>query len=115
MFTPQLGEQLLEFRKERDWEQFHTPKELAIALVLEASELLEMFQWKRDHELLELSGGPKQELLLEEVADIATYLFYLCHDLGIDLNAAVGSKLTKNRIKYPADKVRGCAKKYSEY
>ena len=64
MFAPELGQRLLEFRRERDWEQFHTPKELAIALVLEASELLEMFQWKRDHELLELSSGPKQELEL---------------------------------------------------
>jgi NTP pyrophosphatase (non-canonical NTP hydrolase) len=115
MFTPELRQRLLEFRKERDWEQFHTPKELAIALVLESSELLETFQWKKDQEVTELLRGPNKELLLEEVADIAAYLFYLCHDLGIDLNAAVGSKLTKNRSKYPADKVRGCAKKYSEY
>jgi len=115
MFNPELCERLLEFRKERDWEQFHTPKELAIALVLEVSELLETFQWKNDQEVLELLRGPSRERLLEEVADIATYLFYLCHDLGIDLNSAVDSKLTKNEIKYPVDKVRGCAKKYNQY
>lgn len=115
MFTPELSKQLLIFRQERDWEQFHTTKELAIALVLESSELLETLQWKKDQEVSELLRGPSREFLLEEVADIAMYLFYLCHDLGIDLNAVVGSKLTKNIIKYPANKVRGRAKKYSEY
>ena len=115
MLNPELCERLLGFRKERDWERFHTPKELAIALVLEVSELLETFQWKNDQEVLELLRGPSREHLLEEVSDIATYLFYLCHDLGIDLNSAVNSKLRKNEIKYPADKVRGSAKKYNGY
>ena len=115
MLKPELCQQLLDFRRVRDWEQFHTPKELAIALLLECSELLEVFQWKRDDEVSQLINGASRNRLLEEVADIAAYLFYLCHDLGLDLNDAINLKLRKNEARYPVDKVRGCAKKYNQY
>ena len=116
MLKLELCRRLLDFRRVRDWEQFRTPKELAIALLLECSELLEVFQWKKDDEVSQLRmNGASRDRVLEEVADIAAYLFYLCHDLGLDMNEAVDLKLRKNEIRYPADKVRGCAKKYDQY
>lgn len=105
---------LLEFRRKRDWEQFHKPKELASALTIEASELQEVFQWKTDDEVRDLLTSSSREKALDEVADVAIVLSYLCHDLDIDLNAAVLSKLKKNEAKYPVDKSYGNAKKYDE-
>jgi NTP pyrophosphatase (non-canonical NTP hydrolase) len=115
MINESLVQRLLEFRRVREWEQFHTPKDLAISLVLEASELLELFQWKKDAELPGLLEGPLAERLKEEVADIAILLSYLCHDLRIDLNSAIEAKVLKNGEKYPVAKVRGSARKYNEY
>ncbi|MBX3348010.1 MAG: nucleotide pyrophosphohydrolase [Nitrospira sp.] len=105
---------LLEFRRQRNWEQFHKPKELAAALTVEASELLELFQWKSHEEVARLLDSAKRERVAEEIADIAILLSYLCHDIGIDVNAAVLSKLRKNEAKYPVDKAYGNAKKYDE-
>jgi NTP pyrophosphatase (non-canonical NTP hydrolase) len=105
---------LLEFRRKRNWEQFHTPKELAAALTIEASELLETFQWKTDEEVATLLNSPSRENVLDEIADVAIVLSYLCHDLGVDLDAAVRSKLKKNEAKYPIAKSYGNAKKYDE-
>jgi len=105
---------LLEFRIKRNWEQFHKPKELASALTIEASELQEVFQWKTDEEIKHLLASSSREKVLDEVADVAIILSYLCHDLSIDLNAAVLSKLQKNEVKYPVDKSYGSAKKYDE-
>lgn len=105
---------LLDFRRKRNWEQFHTPKELASALTIEASELQEAFQWKTDEEVRTLLDSSSREKVLDEVADVAIVLSYLCHDLGIDLNAAVLSTLKKNDVKYPVDKSYGNAKKYDE-
>jgi NTP pyrophosphatase (non-canonical NTP hydrolase) len=105
---------LLEFRSKRNWEQFHKPKELASALTIEASELQEVFQWKTDEEIRHLLASSFREKVLDEVADVAIVLSYLCHDLSIDLNAAVLSKLQKNEVKYPVDKSYGSAKKYNE-
>ena len=105
---------LLEFRHKRNWEQFHKPKELAAALSIEASELQEVFQWKTEEEVARLLSSPSREKVLDEIADIAIVLSYLCHDLGIDLNAAVLSKLNKNEAKYPVEKSYGNAKKYDE-
>lgn len=105
---------LLEFRSKRNWEQFHKPKELASALTIEASELQEVFQWKTDEEIRHLLASSSREKVLDEVADVAIILSYLCHDLSIDLNAAVLSKLQKNEVKYPVDKSYGSAKKYDE-
>ncbi len=111
MLTNDLMQELLAFRAERDWEQFHTPRNLAISLSLEANEVLELFQWR------DLQGDAVQEVLprlQDEVADVAVYLAYLCHDLGIDLDAAIRSKLAKNRAKYPVELAKGSAKKYTE-
>ena len=105
---------LLEFRRKRNWEQFHTPKELAAALAIEASELLEVFQWKADKEVAHLLASPARERVTDEIADVAIVLSYLCHDLGIDLDAAVLAKLRKNEAKYPVEKAFGNAKKYDE-
>ncbi|MBX3325865.1 MAG: nucleotide pyrophosphohydrolase [Nitrospira sp.] len=105
---------LLEFRHKRNWEQFHRPKELAGALTIEASELQEVFQWKTDEEVRALLSSSSREKVLDEVADVAIVLSYLCHDLNIDLNAAVLSKLQKNEVKYPLCKSYDTAKKYDE-
>lgn len=105
---------LLEFRNKRNWEQFHRPKELASALTIEASELQEVFQWKTDEEVRALLSSSSREKVLDEVADVAIILSYLCHDLNIDLNAAVLSKLQKNEVKYPLSKSYDTAKKYDE-
>ena len=103
-----LFPELLEFRSERDWEQFHLPKELASAVSIEAAELLEVFLWrekepadqvKQDHE--------RMSMIRDEIADILIYLLFLGCDLGIDLADAIKQKLEKNRIKYPKNEYRG--------
>ena len=106
--------ELLEFRQKRNWEQFHKPKDLAICLSVEAAELLEIFQWKSDEDVTGLIASESKQRIEEEVADVAIVLSYLCHDLGIDLHAAVRSKLEKNEAKYPVRKAYGSSKKYSE-
>lgn len=106
-----LLDQLLAFRKERDWEQFHTPKNLSAALAVEVAELLECFQWAKDGELSELVVR-ERTAIEDEVADIAILFSYLCHDLNIELDAAVRLKLEKNRQKYPVSLARGTATKY---
>jgi NTP pyrophosphatase (non-canonical NTP hydrolase) len=115
MISEDLKKKLLEFRKKRDWEKFHKPKDLAVSLVIEASELLENFQWKTDKEVSEMMKGESFKKVEEEIADIAIYLTYLCNDLDIDVEDVVSNKLEKNRKKYPSEKVRGSAKKYNEY
>ena len=105
---------LLEFRRKRNWEQFHRPKKLAAALIVEASELLEVFQWKTDEEVSRQLEGKLRERVLDEIADVTIMLSYLCHDLGIDLDAAVLSKVQKNEAKYPVDKAYANARKYDE-
>lgn len=107
-------ERLLKFRKERDWEQFHRPKELAISIVLEAAELLEEFQWKTDKEIKKYLNEGGLENVKEEVADIAIYLLLLSNDLRIDLLDAIREKLKKNEKKYPVEKAKGSAKKYNK-
>lgn len=115
MLTEDLLKRLIEFRKERDWEQFHNPKDLAISLSIEAAELLELFQWRSVTEIENQFEGEKRIRLEEELADVAIYLSYLCHDLEVDLAAAICSKIKKNAQKYPIDKVKGRADKYSDY
>ena len=110
----ELRERLREFARERDWDQFHTPKNLSMALIAEAAELVEHFQWvdgDTSH-LLEERLRPSVE---EELADIFIYLVRIADKLGIDLYCAAARKLVINAAKYPADKVRGSAKKYTEY
>lgn len=105
---------LLEFRRNRNWEQFHKPKELAAALTIEASELLEIFQWKSHDEVAHLIKSSSRDRVSDEIADVAIILSYLCHDLGIDLDAAMMSKLKKNEAKYPVENSYGSAQKYNE-
>ncbi|EGL56003.1 MULTISPECIES: nucleotide pyrophosphohydrolase [Methylophaga] len=115
MIETELLKQLIEFRRERDWEQFHNPKDVAISLSIEASELLEWFQWKTAEQVQQRLASEKREELEDEIADVAVYLAYLCHDLNIDLNQAIKNKMQKNAAKYPRDKVKGRNDKYDEY
>ncbi|HMU63971.1 MAG TPA: nucleotide pyrophosphohydrolase [Nitrosomonas sp.] len=103
----QLTEILLKFRDERDWAQFHNAKDLALALNIEAAELLEVFLWK----------APEQaniESVKEELADVLTFALLLSEKYGLDVKQIVLEKLEKNALKYPVDKSKGSAKKYTE-
>jgi NTP pyrophosphatase (non-canonical NTP hydrolase) len=110
----QLRDLVRQFVEERDWDQFHTPKNLASALSVEAAELLEHFQWLKDGRAEEL-GAAKLGEVRHEMADVLVYLVRLADKLDVDLMAAVQEKMVLNREKYPADKVRGDARKYHEY
>jgi dCTP diphosphatase len=101
------------FRDERDWMQFHDPKNMAVSVVLEASELLEHFQWKTKEEVKKYIKTNKDEIR-DEIADVAMYLFELADNLGIDLIKAMEQKLDKNSKKYPIAKAKGSAKKYTD-
>jgi dCTP diphosphatase len=109
----ELRDALRRFAAERDWEQFHTPKNLAIALSVEASELLERFQWLTDAESQSLDPT-RLAKVREEIADVLLYLVRLADRLGIDPFAAARDKLVVNATKYPADKARGSSRKYTE-
>ncbi|KFC67952.1 putative pyrophosphatase [Massilia sp. LC238] len=102
------------FVDERDWDQFHTPKNLASALSVEAAELLEHFQWLQ-HGRPEELGPDKLVQVRHEMADVLVYLVRLADKLDVDLFAAVQEKMVLNRAKYPAEQVRGDARKYYEY
>lgn len=102
------------FRDARDWKQFHNPKDMAIAISLEAGELLEHFLWKGADEVEARVKSHRGEIE-EEIADIAIYLFELADNLDIDLLEAMSEKIRKNDAKYPAEQVKGSSKKYSEY
>jgi NTP pyrophosphatase (non-canonical NTP hydrolase) len=103
-----------QFVDERDWDQFHTPKNLSSALAVEAAELLEHFQWLQ-HGRTEELGEAKLREVRHEMADVLVYLVRLADKLDVDLVAAVEDKMVLNRAKYPADQVRGDARKYHEY
>lgn len=110
----QLNARLLAFARERDWEQFHSPKNLAMALAGEAGELLEHFQWLTEQQSAELSAEKKRQVA-HELADILNYLVRLAERLDIDLLAAADEKIAINAARYPAGKVRGDARRASEY
>jgi NTP pyrophosphatase (non-canonical NTP hydrolase) len=109
-----LRDEIRRFVDERDWDQFHTPKNLSMALSVEAAELLEHFQWLKSGNGDELNAE-KLTQIRHEMADVLTYLIRLADKLDVDLEQAVCEKMKLNRTKYPADKVRGDARKYSEY
>lgn len=113
MLTKTLHQELLEFRKARDWEKFHNPRNLATAISIEAAELLEPFRWASEDQAREIVETRRVEIA-DEIADIAILLTYLAHDLSIDIDAAVATKIRSNAEKYPVDKARGSNKKYSE-
>ncbi|QTN30163.1 nucleotide pyrophosphohydrolase [Rhodoferax sp. AJA081-3] len=108
-----LVDALRVFAAARDWEQFHTPKNLACALSVESAELLEHFQWLTEAQSQALSPDKKDEVAAE-AADVFLYLLQLCDKLGIDLVAAAQAKMLVNAQKYPVDAARGTATKYTE-
>jgi len=103
----EITESLLEFRDERDWAQFHNPKDLALALNIEAGELLESFLWKS-------SEQADMGKVKEELADVFAFAFLLAEEYGFDVKQIVLEKIEKNALKYPVSKSRGTAKKYTE-
>jgi len=109
-----LRDKLRAFAEARDWDQFHSPKNLSMALMVEVAELMEHFQWLTEAQSLDLAAENKNAVS-EELADILLYLVRLSDKLGVDLLEAALHKLEKNAVKYPAEQVRGSAKKYSEY
>ena len=108
-----LTEKIKQFRDERDWMQFHNPKDVALSLVLEAAEVLEHFQWKKPQEVEAHAKACKDEIA-DELADVAMYLFELADNLGIDLAKAIEVKLAKNAQKYPIEKAKGSSQKYTK-
>ena len=102
-----LLDALLKFREERDWEQFHNAKDLALALSIEASELNELFLWKKAEQ-----ANP--EKVKQELADVIGYAILLAHKYDLDINEIVLEKIKSNAVKYPVDKAKGTAKKYDE-
>jgi dCTP diphosphatase len=108
-----LRDQLRAFAAARDWDQFHTPKNLAMALSVEAGELLEIFQWLTEEQSRKLSAAARAAAG-DEVADVLLYLIRLADTLDIDLIATANRKLATNADKYPVDKARGNSKKYTE-
>lgn len=110
-----LTRAVLAFRDERDWRQFHSLRNLIVSLNLEAGELLELTQWKRDEEIEALPRDPDgRQALAEECADILLYLLLVADAAGIDLAAAAREKLAKNAEKYPVEKSRGSRVKYTK-
>ena len=109
-----LRDALRDFAAERDWDQFHTPRNLAVALSVEAGELLEQFQWMDEAASAQLPADKRQRIG-EELADVLLYVVRLADQLDLDLAAVARRKLQINAQKYPADKVRGSSRKYTEY
>jgi NTP pyrophosphatase (non-canonical NTP hydrolase) len=108
-----IKRQVRQFVVEREWDQFHTPKNLSMALIVEAAEMVEHFQWLTEEQSCNLDQKKLAEVELE-LADIQIYLLSLADKLQLDVVAAVEKKLALNAQKYPADKARGNAKKYTE-
>lgn len=108
-----ITEKIKKFRDERDWMQFHDHKNMAVSIMLEASELLEHFQWKTTEEVEKYSRQNHAEIK-DEIADIALYLFELADNLGISLIDAMDQKLKKNEMKYPIEKAKGKHTKYNK-
>jgi dCTP diphosphatase len=109
-----LQERLAMFAAERDWEQFHTPKNLAMALSVEVAELVQEFQWLTEQQSFSLDAEHRERVRLE-LADVFIYLLRVSDLLGIDLLAAADAKIVLNERKYPVERVRGDARKYTEY
>lgn len=108
-----IQRKIVAFRNERNWKQFHNPKDLAISLLLEASEVLEHFQWKSPEEMTAHVANHKDDIA-EELADVLYWVLLMAHDLNIDIAEASAQKLAKNARKYPVEKASGNHKKYTE-
>ena len=109
----EITKRITAFRDARDWKQFHNPKDLALSLVLEASEVVEHFQWKNPKEIGEYIKTNKTEIG-EELADTLYWILLMSHDLDIDIIDALDKKISKNEAKYPVDKAKGKHTKYTE-
>ena len=109
-----IATRLREFANERDWNRYHSPKNLVMAISVEASELVEIFQWLDEAESLQ-PDLQQQEQIRHEVADVMLYLIRLCDILQIDIATALDAKIALNAQRYPADRVKGSRKKYTEY
>lgn len=110
MIDPSVVSKILQFRNERNWKQFHNPKDLAISISLEAAELLENFQWSG----ADLDGSEKSAEIAEELADVMIYCTLMADAMGLDMNEIITNKLAKNAEKYNVDKAFGSSKKYTE-
>lgn len=102
----EIFDEIIKFQKERDWKKFHTPENLAKSISIEAAELLEHFQWQKEYNVDEVS---------EELADVLIYSLYMADALDLDIKEIIKNKMAKNAIKYPVDKSKGNAKKYTEF
>ncbi len=110
-----LTRRLIAFRDARDWRRFHSLKNLMLSLNLEAAEILELAQWKSDDETETAAADPEfRARLAEECADVLLYLLLICERAGVDLEAAARAKIERNADRYPVDKARGNARKYTE-
>ena len=110
MLSDETIQRVLQFRNDRDWRQFHTPKDLAISMSLEAAELLEVFQWSGT----DLECRDKLGKIREELADVLSYCILMADVCGLDLDEIMNEKVVKNEAKYPVEKARGSAAKYTE-
>lgn len=110
VISKETAEQVIKFRDDRNWKQFHNPKDLAISLSLEASELLEVFQWSGD----DLTVCSKRNKIKEELADIANYCILMADACDLDLDEIIREKLKRNAEKYPVEKAYGRKEKYTE-
>jgi dCTP diphosphatase len=109
----ELTARVLAFRDERDWKQFHNPKDVALSLVLEATEVLQHFQWKNEDQTM-VHVKDHREDIAEELADVLYWVLLMSNDLGINIGEALKKKIVTNEQKYPVDKSRGNAKKYNQ-
>lgn len=108
--TEETIKQILKFRDDRDWKQFHNPKDLAISISLETAELLEVFQWSGT----DVSNEGKQEKIKEELADVLNYCVLMADACGLDINEIVQEKIKVNNEKYPVSKAKGKKEKYNK-
>ncbi len=110
-----LKDMVKKFCQDRDWDQFHNPKELAIGISTEANELLQIFRFKSEDDMKMLMSSEKKFEVEEELADVLYFVLRFAEMNNIDLSDSIKSKIQKNNKKYPVEKVRGCNKKYNEY
>ena len=106
IFMDEIKKELLIFQKERDWKKFHTPENLAKSISIEAAELLEHFQWQKEYDENEVA---------EELADVLIYCLYMADAMGFDMKEIIKNKMKKNALRYPIEKSKGNAKKYTEF
>lgn len=111
----EIKQQVMAFARERDWEQFHSPKNLSMALAAEAAELMEHFLWATPEQSREIAANPaKRGSIADELADVVIYALEFANATGLDLTASIEAKMVANGKKYPVEKARGRADKYNE-